>query len=1189
MSSGGCSRFLAVLACLLLVSAPALAQSGRGTITGTITDPSGAGVPGAEVTATNTETGAQIRTVTTDVGLYRMPYVVPGKYRVAAAMPGFRTAVQENVSVQVTQTVTVDFMLQVGGVDDEITVSTQAPLLEKSTSEIGTAATELEVHTWPILVGDGTRQLQDFVFRTMPGTQGGTWEGSINGGQSFAHEILIDGISIGRMDINGGSNNEFTPTVDAVSEFKLQTGATSAQYGNSQTGLTNFALKGGTNEYHGTAFWFHQNEALNANSWGNNLAGVDKRPFRLHNFGAAFGGPIIKDKTHFFFSYEGNRQTNYLLGGFTDSLPISDFNGGDFSRLLDPAFTGDARSGTQLVNEQGQPVFDALGRPVIFGQIYDPATSRQLPDGSWIRDPFPGNIIPANRISQVTQNILQFALPDPALFQLRNNNQRVSGCCPVLNIDNYSTKIDHILNAEHKLSGSFVYNDRYRLRYGSGSHYQLPDPQIPASPLTGDKTQATPGWIIRISEDWTISPTILNHFAIGYNRFRNANQSNSFLDGRNWAQELGLENVGGATFPEVVFQGFDPTLSGSYRRYGHQGTGNEPNGSTIILNDVSIIRGSHSIRFGGEHRRYYINSAFVDTPGTYTFHNENTALPGFSTATGFAYASFLTGDARNASVGVNRLTQGVRSRTTAFYIQDDWKVLPNLTLNLGLRWDIPQPFTEVKDAMSALNPTLPNPGADGFPGALGFLGDCAGCSGRDSFADIYWRQFGPRIGLAWAVNQKTVVRGGYGINYAPPILDGWNYGWFYGFDSSRNLNPRVDTRFDEDPRYNWDTPYPEFTGTLPNFDPAQRNGDQIPFYPPNTNRMPMTQNWNFGIQRELPWETRLEVNYVATKGTRLNDMYLGYLNQLHPRHLALGDALLDDINDHPEIPKPYPSFEGTVAQALRPFPQFLSVTSHRLAEGFSNYHSLQMTATKRSTSGLSFLVAYTFSKALATADNAIGSAYYGGYGQDIYNRRADYSVTKYHVPHDLRLTWIWETPFGQNRRFLRSGPLSHVLGGWTMSAIQHYRSGSPLGVFTSGYEDQALFNPGFRPNVVLPEDQQKFDNFNGELGTPYLNRDAFAPLPVTGNNIPTRLGDAPRFLPNIRGFSIFSEDFSLLKRVNLGFRETTNFEIRIDVINLFNRVRLADPVQNLDDSNFGMVLEKTGGPRVIQGGLRINF
>ena len=1182
-------RYLLMLACVLVaLSVPVLSQSGRGTITGTVTDSTGGLVPGVEVVATNMETGVETKGLTTDVGLYRLPYVQPGRYRVSASLDGFKTAVRENVVVTIAATVTVDFQLEVGDLSEQITVSTTAPLLEKSTSEIGTAATELEVHTWPILVDDGTRQLQSFIFRALPGTQGGGWEGSINGGQSFAHEILIDGISIGRMDLNGGSSSEFTPTMDAVGEFKLQTGATSAQYGNSQTGLTNFSMKSGTNEFHGSAFWFHQNEAFRANSWGNNTAGAEKQPFRLHNFGASVGGPIVKDRTHFFFSYEGNRQKNYNLGGFNDALPVAPFKQGDFSLLLDPAFTGSPLSGTVV----GQ---DALGRDVIYGQIYDPASSRQLPDGTWIRDPFPGNIIPAHRFSEVTKNILQYDLPEPMKFQLLRNNPRVTTASPVLNIDNYSFKLDHVFSDSHKMGGSFVFNDRYRLRYGSGSHYYLPEPQIPGSPLAGDKIQETPGYIIRVSEDWTINPTMINHLAIGYNRFRNYNVSNSYAegDGKDWAAELGLKNQGGATFPELRFGGFSNYLSGQYRYMGHRGTGNSPNGSVIVADDFSWIRGSHSFRFGGEHRRYYLNAQAVSTPGLYQFHNENTALPGFSDSTGFAYASFILGAVRNAGVSHRYLTPGIRSRTTAFYFQDDWRVTPNFTLNLGLRWDIPQPFTEAANRMSALNPNKPNPGADGFLGALDFTGDCPECNGETSFGEVYWKQFSPRIGFAYSPTNRMVLRGGFGINYAPPILDGWNYNWFNGFDASKNINARSRSRFNEDPSYHWDEPYPAYTGPVPNYDPALLNGDTISIYPEEANKWPMTRNWNFGIQYEMPWETKVEVNYVGSKGTRLNDAYLWSLNQLDPKYLSLGDALLDDIEDHPEIPKPYPSFEGTVAQALRPYPQFYGVGAHRLASGWSNYNSLQAQFTRRSSSGLSFLVSYTFSKAMGTADNAIGASYYGAAGQDIYNRKGDYSVSAYHVPHDLRITWIYQLPFGPNQRWLNSGVFSKILGGWTFSAIQQYRSGGVLALGAGGYEGEVLFNPGIRPDIV-PGVEQKIGGepsaVDSQNGTPYLNPDAFALVPKTDNNIPVRLGNAPRHLDTVRGFKVFNEDFSLIKRTNLGITEETSFELRLDALNVFNRIRPSDPYTDVNNpETFGRVFTKSGGPRTLQLGLRFNF
>ncbi|MGH9338565.1 MAG: TonB-dependent receptor domain-containing protein, partial [Acidobacteriota bacterium] len=990
-----------ICASALLVPMTVNAQSGRGALTGVVEDQSGAVVPGAEVKAGEQNTGLEYTALTTDAGAYRIPYLPAGTYRVSATLPGFKTAVAENVTVLLAQTLTVDFVLELGEVSQQVTVSSEAPLLEKSTSEIGINTTEKEVHTWPIIVGDGTRQLQQFIFTSLPGTQGGTFAGSINGGQSYSHEILIDGISIGRMDLNGGSNNEFTPTMDAVSEFKLHTGALSSQYGNTQTALVNFGLKSGTNAYHGTAFWFHKNRVLNANSWASNRTGGTKAPILENNFGATFGGPIIQDKTHFFVSYEGNRLLNQQAGGF-DSLPVAAFRQGDFSALLDPNFTTDERSGTIVGT-------DALGRPIVFGQIYDPASSRQLEDGTWIRDPFPGNVIPQERFSQITRNVLQHDVPLPAINEFLNNNPRAGTCCPEQIIDNISVKIDHVLNDSHKLSGSFVSNDRSRKRFGAGT-YQLANVRIPGPAMAGDRVQATPGYIFRLSEDWTIGPTMLNHLAIGYNRFVNKNQSNSFLSGNDWATELGLQNVGSATFPQIVFQGFNITLTGGYRNFGDLGTSNSPNGSTIISDDFTWLRGNHSFKFGFEHRSYYNNNQSSFTPGSYRFHNENTAIPGFASQTGFAYASFLLGEVRSTNLGIPLVTTGIRSNVNSFYFQDDWKMAPTLTWNIGIRWDIPQPLYEVAGRMSSLDPDLPNPGADGLPGALRFLeGD------QNTFSERYWKQLSPRIGFAWAAGPEFVIRGGYGINFTPPILDGFSFPYTAGFNGANPINPRTG-RFLEDPVYSWDDPYPAFTDALPNTDPAQRNNTGIGWYLPETNALPYVQNWNLGIQYALPWDLKLEANYIGNKGTRLNEpQYLPSLNQVDPVHLSLGDTLLDNIEDHPEIAKPYPSFEGTVAQALRPFPQFQGISTHRLNSGWSSYNALQTTFIKRSDYGLSFIAAYTFSKSLGTGDTA-GPGNYGEYGQNFYNRGADYSVTSFHVPHDFKLTWIYDLPFGPQGR-----------------------------------------------------------------------------------------------------------------------------------------------------------------------------
>jgi len=1162
---------------ILILGLPALAQSARGTITGLVRDASGAVVPGVDITITEKATGVITRTVSTEAGAYRAPYIPPGTYHITASLSGFKTAVADNIQVLVGQTVTVDFDLEIGQLSDQVTVMAETPLLEASNPEIGINTTEKEVHTWPIIVNDGTRQLQTFIFNAMPGTEGNTFAGSINGGQAYSHEILIDGISIGRFDLNGASTTEFSPTMDAVSEFKLQTGALSAQYGNAQTALANFGMKSGTNAYHGTAFWFHNEPFLNANSWANNAQNVPNTGDRQNNFGGTVGGPIWKDRTFFFFSYEGNRQTNQNLRGENGTMPIRAFKNGDFSQLLDPAFTGDERSGTVVGA-------DALGRPIVFGQIYDPASSRELSDGTWIRDPFPGNIIPSSRFSRTTANALKYDVADPPLDSFKRNQPLRDGL-PSMDIDNYSIKVDQVINNKHKLSASFVDNDRSRWRSS------LPGP-VPHAPMSTDSVQATPGKIVRFTEDWTISPTVVNHFAYGYNRFRNAILSSSYLSGEDWATLLGLQNVGSATFPVISWQRGDPTLGGGlYPTMGNGSTGDAPNGSNIISDDLTWIRGSHSFRFGFEHRRYYDNARSVENTGSYEFSNENTALPGHRSDTGFTYASFLLGTVRSAYLYIPLVTTGIRSRVTSFYVQDDWKARRNLTLNFGLRWDIPTALTEVRQRQSGLDPIMPNPGADGYPGAMVMLGNCQGCNGKGRFADPYYKQFAPRVGFAWTPggSNRMVIRGGYGINFAPPIEDGSNYGYSVGFDGSNPIYARTNSRFLEDPSYSWDAPYPPFTEQLPNSDPALLNGDVIWSYMPSLTRYPYVQNWNFGIQYELPWQVKVEANYVGNRGLRLNTPqyivpWLPGLNQVDPKYLSLGDTLLDDINDHPEIPKPYPSFEGSVGQALRPFAQYYGVTSHRLNGGFSNYNALQLMVTKRSSYGLSLLAAYTFGKALGTADTA-GPGNYYDYGQDWYNRKSDYSVTQYSIPQDFKLSWIYNLPFGSQGRWFKSGPMSYVLGGWTVSAIQRYRSGDPLMIYTWTYGYDIIFNPGYRPDVLLPRSQQtlaKPKDVEFGIGAQYLNPAAFADLPSTANRVPLHLGNAPRWQPDLRGFAQFSEDFSLIKQTPIKLTEGANFEIRMDVINLFNRTRLADPDAPVgDSSSFGQIFGKTGDPRVI--------
>lgn len=1171
---------------LAFLAGMSFAQSGRGVITGVITDASGSAVAGAEVVITSETSGLETRAVSTSSGVYRAPYLPPDSYRLVVTLQRFKTAVKDNIELLLGQTITADFRLEVGELTESITVSSEPPLLEFGSMEIGTNATEREVHNWPIIVEDGTRQLQSFIFRTMPGAQGSGFQGSINGGQNFSHEIQIDGISLGRMDVNGGSNVVFTPTMDAVSEFRLQTGALSAQYGGTQTAVASLGLRSGGNNFHINLFEFHTNSALNANSWAANSLGLPKEPKLENNFGATFGGPIRRDKTHFFFSYEGDRFRDHTVTGRL-TAPLLEYKRGDSSKLFDPSFTGDLLSGTVVGK-------DALGRDVIYGQIYDPATTRVLSDGkTWIRDPFPGNQIPQSQFSRVTSKILaNYDVPNPELDLFRDNHPATSYLSR-RDIDSYSIKIDHVLTTNHKLSSSVVYNERLLYFYGDLNMLGI---SLPGPAALGSSVRYWPAWIVRLAEDWSPRPTFLNHLAIGYNRFNNTNLSGVF-EQKDWAAELGLEGVGGATFPKINFlHSYSDTLWGFLQSMGNDSTSFVPNGSTIVQDDLTWLKGKHSFRTGFEHRRYYANSRNVLGAGSYNFDNQNTALPGFRDQTGFSYASFLLGAAYSTDLSLPYVTQGIRSRDTSFYFQDDWKFTPKLSLNLGVRWEIPQPLGEVANRMSSLDPNLPNPGAGGRPGALAFLGNCQGCNGKSSFAATYYRQWAPRVGFAYAATSKMVVRAGYGINFSPPILDGYDFPYDAGFNGSNPIKSEQG-RFLEDVAYYWDTPYPRFPLNLPDTNPSLLNGESIGYYLPDSRRMAYVQNWNLGIQYELPWETKLEANYVGNKGTRLNrSYYKRYLNQVDPRYLSLGNTLVEKIADHPEIPLPYPGFEGTVAQALRPFPQYYGISTHRLVDGSSNYHSLQVTVTKRSHHGLNFLAAYTFSKALGNSDTA-GPAtyYYASGGQDLYNRRADYSVTSFQFPQDLKLSWIYDLPFGAKGRCSKSGAASKILGGWSASAIQRYRSGDPLALSTDGYDPNSLFNINIRADAMLPRGQQvlgKPETVDPQNGTPYLNPAAFAAPPKTDQNVPTRLGNAPRLLPNLRGFAFLSEDFALIKRSPLGFREGAQFEFRIDAINFFNRVRLDNPETDVSDTGrFGRVFGKGkfAAPRTIQVGVRLSF
>jgi hypothetical protein len=518
-------KYFSITAAIVVAAAisPFLyAQGPVGTLNGTITDPAGALVPGATVIATHNTTGVESKTTSTSSGTYTLPYLPAGTYTIRVSAPGFDTSTAENVILRVAQVMTVNLKLRVGRMNQTVVVSSTPELLESDSAEMGQYITTEEYKDWPITVDDGQRQLQSFIFSSLPGTTGDTFAGSINGGQQYSHEILIDGIPVGRSDLSGGNNDEFSPSAEAVGEFKLQTGAISAEYNGGQTAVANFEIKSGTNSLHGSAFYYLGNEAFNSIPVQDKTFGGKNPENRLNNWGYSLGGPVYipkiyngHNRTFFFTNFEKTNTINLPSRGFV-TLPTQAQKNGNFSCLLSAACTGNDQSGSVIGT-------DALGRPIIFGQIYDPHSTTQAPDGTYVRNPYPGNIIPQAAFDPVAAKIVGIGIVNPQFDKLINNQPKLGTCCAFFRLHTVGLKIDHQINSRNQISG--YYNQSYRNRDNNSCGGGVRGPYLPigAFPTTCSKYQITPGNMGRLSLTSTITPSLVNRFAAGINRFLNEN------------------------------------------------------------------------------------------------------------------------------------------------------------------------------------------------------------------------------------------------------------------------------------------------------------------------------------------------------------------------------------------------------------------------------------------------------------------------------------------------------------------------------------------------------------------------------------------------------------------------------------------------------------------------------------------
>lgn len=1130
-------RWVGVLFLTLILAGNAGAQTAQ--IAGRVTDPSGQAVSGAAIVVTNNATQGRREVKTGNEGLYLVTALAPGEYSVQVGKEGFKTLTRSGVVLTVDGRGRLDVALEVGSVVESVNVVENVGQLQVESPEVSTTISQEQVQNLPLVQLGRVRVAASFVYLAA-GVHGNVRvDGGdnlaasnqirVHGSGTFQHEFWVDGLPAGQMG-QIGNFNESAPPVEAMREFKLQSSQLAADYGHTAQAVTSFVLKSGTNQLHGSAFEYFRNDKLDARSW----FAAQRAITRQNEFGVTVGGPVWlpkiyqgKDKTFFFFSWTSSRRRG--LDNFSRVQTPTPLNlRGDFS---------DWRN--------------AAGAMI---PIYDPASTRPAPGGGFARDVFPGNRIPADRIDPVSARIA-------ALYPQPNQPGTLNLAAFIgekqLDPDIFTARGDHTLTANQKLFFSFNSTAIPRFRVDN----PLPDP------LTSGIIQNITSQMYRLGWDSVIRPNLLNSFIAGVNRFRNP--VDPVTRERGWPERLGLRGVTGDWFPVLNFgDGYVGAASG--------GIVDNIDGVYMFKNSVSWTQGRSSWRFGGEYRWNHLNNrAVTNTQGALTFNNLATALPGTPAGTGNSFASFLLGEVASGNI---RLPQnlGIRRTYSGFWAQNDFKASSRLTVNFGLRWEFMGAPFEQQDRYSVVDLGTPNPRAGNRPGALVFAGNGTGRLGRRRLIDADYSGWGPRVGFAYQVRPKTVVRGGYGLYYADNYLSisspGFNLeGTFQTLDNGITPGFRLREGF------------PQNFPKEPVIDPSLLNGQAASFVEQASGALPRTQSWSFGFQHDLGRDLIAEANYIGNRATRQVAPELMNINQVDPQFLSLGQVLTRNINS-PEavaagIRSPFPGFNGSVAQALRPYPQYLTLTSQQAKVAASTYHGAEFKLRKRFASGFSFETSYVWSKALGL--NAPGYQGFGGLDnmlQNHYNLRAERSLLSFDIPHAFVAHYVYTLPFG------KSGWRKVLLGDWTVSGIHRYQSGYPLQLSMNNL--LPIFTRVLRPDLVAnqnPSSGIQNEDFDPGRSDRIVNRAAFA-SPVAGNTF--RLGNMGPTLNVLRQFPVLQEDFVLTKRFSV--RERAMFEIQSQFFNAFNRHRFVNFEPNFSSPNFGAT-RGTNLPRFIQLGAKVTF
>jgi hypothetical protein len=1128
-------RFSLPLLCLA-VCGGLQAQSFSASIVGNVTDASGATIPNAAISATNAATNAQHKGISDESGKYTITGLQPGLYTLDSSASGFKRFVRSGIELAVQQQARVDIALAVGEVSESITVSGEVSTIETTSSALGKVVSNKAILNLPL----NTRNVFSLIYLTpgVAGTIGNNYNSmsySVNGSRTSVMEILIDGATATHPTVQGYTGISAFPSVDAIGEFKMLGSSFSAEYGRSQGSVLNVIYKSGTNQFHGSAYEFLRNSVLDANNFFSNSRGVELGSFKRSQYGATLGGPIKRDRTFFMTSYEGLRQRSALEK--TTTVPTERERNGDFSQTFAPS--------RNLV------------------QIFDPFTTRPNPAGGFIRDPFPGNIIPQDRINPVSRNILKYmplSNTPGAAFTNANNWYRQGSS--VLDIDQIDGRLDH----------SFTDMQRIFVRVSKRNQDDNPPVLWPAEIAMAEDRINQSNRMYNGVLDYTnarSATTIINsRIAFARSLYVYANQGLDFS-----ASSLGfpaaLDTAGGLPmFPRTSTAGY-ATLGNTDHRHNAFMT-------YTASAAVTKIAGAHTWKAGYEGRMIRVNNRESrSTSGDFTFTAGFTQGPNPNQAAadrGNGLASLLLGTGSGTLIQSFK-DAAAQSFYTAFYLQDDWRVTNKLTLNLGVRYDLDSPRTERFDRMNYFDPNVTSPLASQVPGYSNLRGGLVfvGVDGRPRTQyNIDNNNVAPRLGFAYQLNEKTTIRAGWGNFFGISPQQAHGTVGPFGY---RTQTPWIGSIDGITPNDLISNPFPRgFTATPGSSQGLLTQAGANIQAPLQDTVTPYSMQWNFNIQRELPGQVLLEAAYVGTRGYQLsrNDESGLSLNQLDPQYMSLGSRLNETV-DNPFFGKVDSGVLATSrvsrAQLLRPYPQFTDIIPLYSSGSSSSYHALQISFSKRFSHGLQFEGSYTSGKAI---DNGMSHA-------NSYDIRASKSLATFDISQRFVASYIYELPFGRGRRLGAnwSTPLNLILGGWQFNGITTYQSGTPLSITANNVS--GIFN-----SRGLASNNGKSGKLSGDV---HERLDRYFDTSVFSQPAPFTLGNTSPQVADIRSHGMRNWDLSMFKEFSI--REGWTLQFRSEFLNAFNTVRFSTPNTNVASNQFGLINSQANSPRQIQFGLKL--